>query len=78
MLTFLLICTLLFSASNFVNGFAPIIVKQPLESEIFFKVTNERQRQQDFVLVCEAEATPKPKYDDIQYFRVFLIDFPLI
>jgi hypothetical protein len=59
MLTFLLIFSLLLC--KLVNGLPPIIVKQPVESEVFFKITNERQKQQEFVLVCEAEGEPKPK-----------------
>jgi hypothetical protein len=62
MLTFVLIFT--FSLTNVVIGLPPIILRQPVESEVFFKVTSnqvEKQKQQ-FELVCEAEATPKPKY----------------
>jgi hypothetical protein len=42
-----------------VIGLPPVIIKQPVDAEIFFKVNGDRPRS--FEIECEADGDPKPK-----------------
>jgi hypothetical protein len=42
-------------------GFPPVMVKQPVESEILFKVSLNVNRSKSFEILCEADGEPKPK-----------------
>lgn len=57
----LLILTLLLTD---VIGLPPILVKQPVESKIYFKVVNDASGRphRKFELTCECDATPQAKY----------------
>jgi hypothetical protein len=56
MLSLILLSTTLVIA---VIGLPPVIIKQPVDAEIFFKVSADRHRP--FEIECEADGDPEPK-----------------
>lgn len=58
MLSLILFSTTLVIA---VIGLPPVIVKQPVDAEILFKVSLSGDRHKSFELDCEAVGDPKPK-----------------
>jgi hypothetical protein len=56
MLSLILLSTTLVIA---VIGLPPVIIKQPVDAEIFFKVSGDRHRS--FEIECEADGDPEPK-----------------
>ena len=42
-----------------VIGLPPVIIKQPVDAEIYFKVHSDRPKP--FEIECEADGDPKPK-----------------
>lgn len=44
-----------------VGALPPVIIRQPVESEILFKVSLNENRQRAFEVECEADGDPKPK-----------------
>lgn len=58
MLSLILFSTTLVIA---VIGLPPVIIKQPVDAEIFFKVSLGGDRHKSFEIECEAAGDPKPK-----------------
>lgn len=44
-----------------VIGLPPVIIKQPVDTEILFKVSLSGDRHRSFEIECEADGDPSPK-----------------